>query len=79
MSHVTSSVGASEGELHSPNLSIEYRLIYAIVFLSALLVACLCLLLPKRLNPLFDSSESRSPFAQARCSAGSVLPYVFRV
>ncbi len=77
--NITDSVRTSSDPGSSRDASIEYRVIYSLIFASAFVVACLCLFLPKRLNPLYDAHERRSPVAQARMAAGGVVPYVFRV
>lgn len=77
--NVSNSIRTSHDDSLSQKTSIEYRVIYSIIFTAAFAMACLCLLLPKRLNPMCGDHEQRSPMAQAKMSAGGVLPYVFRM
>lgn len=69
----------SNADAWNQDHSIEYRVFYSVVFLPVFLAGCLCLLLPKHINPLYGTYGGRSPFAQARSAASGVVPYIFRM
>jgi len=60
--------------------SLEYRLIYALVFGSVIVLAFLRRLIPAGMNPWrVAETEQVSPIVEARMAATSTVPYVFQI
>jgi len=60
--------------------SIEYRVMYALIFMVCLAISGLCRLLPRNRHPWMCASEtgSTSLWKEARMAADSTVPYVFQ-
>ncbi len=60
--------------------SIEYRVVYALVYTVCLAITGLCRLLPRNSHPWMCAGDdgSRSLFSEARCAADSTVPYIFQ-
>jgi len=63
-----------------PGKSIEYRVMYSLIFMVCLAIAGLCRLLPRNRHPWIcaDAADSASWWAEARSAADSTVPYVFQ-
>jgi len=63
-----------------PSRSIEYRVMYALIFMVCLAIAGLCRLLPRNRHPWICPGEegSGSLWTEARSAADSTVPYVFQ-
>ena len=64
----------------NPGKSIEYRVMYALVFIVCLAITGLCRLLPRNRHPWICSGDdgSGSLWTEARSAADSPVPYVFQ-
>ncbi len=64
----------------NPGKSIEYRVMYALVFMVCLAITGLCRLLPRNRHPWICSGDdgSRSLWSEARSATMSTVPYVFQ-
>ncbi|MFK7861258.1 MAG: hypothetical protein AB8B64_20755 [Granulosicoccus sp.] len=60
--------------------SIEYRVMYALIFMVCLAITGLCRLLPRNRHPWICSGDdgSGSLWTEARSAADSTVPYVFQ-
>lgn len=63
-----------------PGKSIEYRVMYALVFMVCLAITGLCRLLPRNRHPWICAGDngSCSLWTEARSAADSTVPYVFQ-
>lgn len=61
--------------------SIEYRLVYAPVFLGCLAIAALFRLLPSKWHPWSEARDACqcSLWCEARTAADSTVPFIFQV
>lgn len=60
--------------------SIEYRVVYMLVFIVCLAITGLCRLLPRNRHPWICAGDdgSCSLWSEARSAADSTVPYVFQ-
>ena len=60
--------------------SIEYRIVYSLVFMVCLAITGLCRLLPRNRHPWICAGDdgSCSLWSEARSAADSTVPYVFQ-
>lgn len=60
--------------------SIEYRIVYMLVFIVCLAITGLCRLLPRNRHPWICAGDdgSCSLWSEARSAADSTVPYVFQ-
>lgn len=60
--------------------SLEYRVVYALVYMVCLAITGLCRLLPRNRHPWICAGDngSRSLFQEARSAADSTVPYIFQ-
>lgn len=85
MNHVESIASTTASTAHShvhqtkPN-SLEYRVVYALVFMVCFAITGLCRLLPRNRHPWMSAGDdgSRSLWSEARCAADSTVPYIFQ-
>jgi len=81
MKHNTASVidVRSQEPVIKSGKSIEYRMMYALVFMVCLAITGLCRLLPRNRHPWICAGDtgSSSLWNEARCAADSTVPYVF--
>lgn len=63
-----------------PGSSIEYRVMYSLVFIVCLAITGLCRLLPRNRHPWITAGDdgSCSLWSEARSAADSTVPYVFQ-
>ena len=63
-----------------PASSIEYRIVYSLVFIVCLAITGLCRLLPRNRHPWICAGDdgSGSLWSEARSAADSTVPYVFQ-
>jgi len=72
------SVGGARRQAVTPG--VEYRLLYAVVFVVCFALAALLRLAPRRWHPWIASSERpMSLAAEARVATDATVPYVFQV
>ena len=64
----------------NPGKSIEYRVLYVLIFMVCLAITGLCRLLPRNRHPWMCAGDdgSRSLWNEARTAADSTVPYVFQ-
>lgn len=63
----------------NPGKSIEYRIMYALIFMVCLAITGLCRLLPRNRHPWICAGDSGSSlWSEARSAADSTVPYVFQ-
>lgn len=64
----------------NPGNSIEYRVMYSLVFIVCLAITGLCRLLPRNRHPWICAGDdgSCSLWSEARSAADSTVPYVFQ-
>ena len=60
--------------------SIEYRIVYSLVFVVCLAITGLCRLLPRNRHPWISAGDdgTRSLWSEARSATDSTVPYVFQ-
>lgn len=77
MKHVESHHQANSARTGS---SIEYRIVYSLVFMVCLAITGLCRLLPRNRHPWINAGDNgtRSLWSEARSAADSTVPYVFQ-
>ena len=70
----------SHVHLVTPGKSIEYRVLYVLIFMVCLAITGLCRLLPRNRHPWMCAGDdgSRSLWNEARTAADSTVPYVFQ-
>ncbi len=79
----------SQTQMHTPHThvhaatpvkSIEYRVLYALIFMVCLAITGLCRLLPRNRHPWICAGDdgSCSMWSEARDAADSTVPYVFQ-
>jgi len=78
--HHQQSVDAVNSTPNKPAKSIEYRVMYALVFMVCLAITGLCRLLPRNRHPWICAGDdgSCSLWNEARSAADSTVPYVFQ-
>jgi len=64
----------------NPGKSVEYRVMYALIFMVCLAITGLCRLLPRNRHPWICAGDdgSCSLWKEARTAADSTVPYVFQ-
>lgn len=64
----------------NPGKSIEYRVLYVLIFMVCLAITGLCRILPRNRHPWMCAGDdgSRSLWSEARTAADSTVPYVFQ-
>ena len=81
MKHADVQTHDHEHAHHSnPGSSIEYRVMYSLIFLVCLAITGLCRLLPRNRHPWISAGDngSGSLWSEARSAADSTVPYVFQ-